>query len=259
MCIHHRKRELSCSSPESVEADYSLTAYEPRSKLCVNRPTGRSVATVQLPLRASMAVQNETTRDRILEAAEDAFGEQGYHETLVDDIAGRTSLSKGGFYFHFPSKEDLFFSVIDRLANRLTIRAEGAAAKCASPLVGVEAALTEVLTRLGRRRRIAKVLLVQGYSMGSAFEKKRVEVYGQFAAVIQDGLDRAVVAGEISPINTAVVARAWLGAVNEIVVNWVYRGSPTPTEALPVLRAILIGGLERPDSSLVTETEGNDD
>jgi len=206
-----------------------------------------------------MAVQNETTRDRILEAAEDAFGEQGYHETLVEDIAGRTSLSKGGFYFHFPSKQDLFFAVIDRLANRLTSRAEGAAAKCASPLAGAEAALTEVLTRLGGRRRIAKVLLVQGYSMGSAFEKKRVEVYGQFAAVIQDGLDRAVVAGEISPINTEVVARAWLGAVNEIVVNWVYRGSPTPTEALPVLRTILVGGLERPDSGGVTETENNND
>lgn len=202
-----------------------------------------------------MAVQSETTRERILEAAEDAFGEQGYHETLVDDIAGRTSLSKGGFYFHFPSKEDLFFAVIDRLAARLTGRAKEASAKCTSPLAGAEAALTEVLTRLGRRRRIAKVLLVQGYSMGSAFENKRVEVYGQFVAVIQEGLDRAVVVGEISPTNTEVVARAWLGAVNEIIVNWVYRGSPTPTEALPVLKSILVGGLERPDFDGATKTE----
>lgn len=205
-----------------------------------------------------MAVQSETTRERILEAAEDAFSERGYHETLVEDIAGRTSLSKGGFYFHFPSKEDLFFAVIDRLANRLTSRAEEASAKCDSPLAGAEAALTEVLTRLGRRRRIAKVLLVQGYSMGSAFEKKRVEIYGQFADVIQDGLDRAVVAGEISPINTEVVARAWLGAVNEIVVNWVYHGSPTPAEALPVLRTILVGGLERPNSSGASKSEDTD-
>ena len=209
-------------------------------------------------MRALMAVQSETTRERILEAAEDAFGERGYHETLVEDIAGRTSLSKGGFYFHFPSKEDLFFAVIDRLANRLTRRAEEAAAKCVSPLAGAEAALTEVLTRLGRRRRIAKVLLVQGYSMGTAFEKKRVEVYGQFAAVIQDGLDRAVAAGEIAPINTEVVARAWLGAVNEIVVNWIYRGTPTPTEALPVLRTILVGGLERPDSGGARRAEDHD-
>jgi hypothetical protein len=44
------------------------------------------------------------------------------------------------------------------------------------------------------------------------------------------------------------VARAWLGAVNEIVVNWVYSGTPTPAEALPVLRWVLVGGLERPGS-----------
>lgn len=195
-----------------------------------------------------MAVQRETTRDRILEAAEDAFGDKGYHETLVDDIAGRTSLSKGGFYFHFPSKEDLFFAVIDRLANRLTKRAEEAADACDSPLAGADAALSEVVNRLGRRRRLAKVLLVQGYSMGSAFEQKRVEVFGQFAAVIQDGLDRAVNAGEITPINTEVVARAWLGAVNEVIVNWIYRGTPTPSDALPVLRQVLVGGLQRPEA-----------
>ena len=193
-----------------------------------------------------MAVQRETTRDRILEAAENAFGDKGYHETLVDDIAGRTSLSKGGFYFHFPSKEDLFFAVIDRLASRLTRRAEEAAGRCESPLAGADAALSEVLTTLGRRRRLANVLLVPGYSMGSAFEQKRVEVFGQFAAVIQDGLDRAVEAGEISPIDTEVVSRAWLGAVNEVIVNWIYRGTPAPSDALPVLRKVLVGGLERP-------------
>jgi TetR/AcrR family fatty acid metabolism transcriptional regulator len=204
-----------------------------------------------------MAIQRETTRERILEAAEDAFADTGYHETLVDDIAGRTSLSKGGFYFHFPSKEELFFAVIDRLAGRLTRRAEAAAAACESPLAGADAALSEVLIRLGRRRRLAKVLLVQGYSMGSAFEKKRVEIFGQFAAVIQDGLDRAVEAGEISPVNTEVVARAWLGAVNEIIVNWVYLGTPTPGEALPVLRTILVGGLEVPTATDVEREVNN--
>jgi hypothetical protein len=93
--------------------------------------------------------------------------------------------------------------------------------------------------------------------MGSAFEKKRVEIFGQFAAVIQDGLDRAVEAGEISPVNTEVVARAWLGAVNEIIVNWVYLGTPTPGEALPVLRTILVGGLEVPTATDVEREVNN--
>ena len=222
-----------------------MTAGELQFSILYHRPTSRSVSFREL--KELMTVQRETTRDRILEAAEGAFGDKGYHETLVDEIAGRTSLSKGGFYFHFPSKEELFFAVIDRLANRLTRRAEAAAAACESPLAGADAALSEVLNRLGRRRRLAKVLLVQGYSMGSAFEQKRVQVFGQFAAVIQDGLDRAVEQGEISPTNTEVVARVWLGAVNELIVNWIYRGTPTPTEALPTLRQVLLGGLARPE------------
>ena len=187
--------------------------------------------------------QKEKTRDRILGAAEQVFASKGYHESLVDEIAEEVSLSKGGIYFHFPSKEDLFFSVMDRLADRLVSKAEDAAAKESSPLAKAEAALMEVLLRLGERRRLARILMVQGYSMGNAFEAKRVEIFGRFAEVIEANLDEAVKAGEIRDVDTAIAAHVWLGAINEIVIRWLYEGTPQPTEAAESLREILISGL----------------
>ena len=76
-----------------------------------------------------MTTANLQTRDRILEAAEAVFADNGYHDAIVDEIGRRTSLSKGGLYFHFPSKEGLFFAVLDRLADRLVNRAEEAASR----------------------------------------------------------------------------------------------------------------------------------
>ena len=187
--------------------------------------------------------QKKATRERILEAAEEVFAAKGYHEALVDDIAEETSLSKGGVYFHFPSKERLFFAVMDRLADRLVERAERAAANGEKPLERAEAALEAVLGALGRRRRLARLLMVQGYSMGNAFERKRVELFGRFAGVIKKHLDAAVEAGEIGRVDTEVAAHIWLGATNEVVIRWLYGGRTSPAESLPLLKDVLVGGL----------------
>ena len=58
-------------------------------------------------------------REKIMEAAEVVFAEKGYHDGAVVDIVRSTEISKGGLYFHFPSKERLFFAVMDHLADRL--------------------------------------------------------------------------------------------------------------------------------------------
>ena len=94
---------------------------------------------------ASSTLQRTQTRERILEAAEAVFADNGYHEALIDEIGKKTSMSKGGLYFHFPSKEDLFFAVMDRLANKLVKRAEKAADRASSPLESAEAALDAAL------------------------------------------------------------------------------------------------------------------
>ena len=50
----------------------------------------------------------DATRQRILEAAETVFAEKGYHRSVVDDIIREAKTSKGGFYFHFSSKQSIF-------------------------------------------------------------------------------------------------------------------------------------------------------
>ncbi|MFB3091610.1 MAG: TetR/AcrR family transcriptional regulator [Dehalococcoidia bacterium] len=185
-----------------------------------------------------------TARDRIMEAAEVVFAEKGYHDTAMDEIVRRTDMSKGGLYFHFPSKERLFFAVMDHLGNRLAERINASIAQESDAIARLEIALTTVLESLGKRRRLAKLLLVQGYSTGNAFEKKRIETYSRFASLIKDNLDLAVEEGSIPPIDTEIVSHLWVGAVNEVLIRWLYTGKPAPVkEALPVLKKILLRGV----------------
>ena len=61
---------------------------------------------------------DKTTRDRIVEAADRLFYEQGYETTSFADIAGAVRISRGNFYHHFKSKDEILDAVIElRLAN----------------------------------------------------------------------------------------------------------------------------------------------
>lgn len=54
-----------------------------------------------------------TLRDRLIAAATAEFAEGGYSASTLDAIAARAGVTKGGLYFHFAGKEELFFAVLD--------------------------------------------------------------------------------------------------------------------------------------------------
>lgn len=59
----------------------------------------------------------EVTIQKILDTAERLFMEKGYERASLQDIIDATGLSKGAIYHHFASKEDIFYSVCDRVGR----------------------------------------------------------------------------------------------------------------------------------------------
>ena len=53
------------------------------------------------------------TKDRILEAALIVFGEKGYHNATMAEIAEAAAVGKGTLYWYFSSKENLFSGMIE--------------------------------------------------------------------------------------------------------------------------------------------------
>ncbi len=63
-------------------------------------------------------MSDKTTRDRIVEAADRLFYRQGYEHTSFSDIADAVQISRGNFYHHFKTKDEILDAVINaRLAN----------------------------------------------------------------------------------------------------------------------------------------------
>lgn len=55
---------------------------------------------------------NTTTRQFIVEAADDLFYRQGFENTSFADIAKVVNISRGNFYHHFKTKDDILDAVI---------------------------------------------------------------------------------------------------------------------------------------------------
>ena len=66
--------------------------------------------------------QREATRERIVEAALEAFAEKGFHGASTRDIAERAGANQGLITYHFRSKDALWRAAADRIFARLAKR-----------------------------------------------------------------------------------------------------------------------------------------
>ncbi len=100
-----------------------------------------------------------------------------------------SATSKGGVYFHFPSKQALFLCLLDEAAQFLVERVERAMAVEADPIARGDAALRTVLQTFGGHRTLARLLLVEALGAGREFNAKLADLHAAFAGLVKRWLD----------------------------------------------------------------------
>lgn len=65
------------------------------------------------------AERRQATRDAIVAAAATLFGDKGFANTTIDEIASLAGVAKGAVYHHFPNKGAVFEAVLHRTSASL--------------------------------------------------------------------------------------------------------------------------------------------
>ena len=73
--------------------------------------------------------RREDIQDLILDGVDVLLGRYGYRKMTMEDVAREVGIGKGTIYLHFPSKEALVLSHIDRIIERLLTRLREIAAE----------------------------------------------------------------------------------------------------------------------------------
>jgi AcrR family transcriptional regulator len=92
---------------------------------------------------AAIVVPHErvTAAERILRAAIVLFRERGYHGSSMRTLARRLRMEAASLYYHYPSKQDILFAILDRTLDELLAGVGRAVAAADGPEARLRAAV----------------------------------------------------------------------------------------------------------------------
>jgi AcrR family transcriptional regulator len=165
-----------------------------------------------MDVKSKKVQQGEATRQALLCAARELFGEGGYAETSIDEVAHAAKVTKGALYHHYNGKRELFGAVYEQVKREVSERAATAFLEpdpwedlCA----GCEAILDAHLDPAVRR-----ILLYDAQAVLDADTIRHVENrYG--AVVLRGALRRAIRSRVIQPLPLKTLALMLTGAILE--------------------------------------------
>lgn len=166
-----------------------------------------------------MAERKRARRRKLLGEAIRMFGKKGYHLTTVPMIVAAAGSSIGSFYFYFRNKEDIFAAALRDLEKRIASALNEAIAQAGPDVLArMRAAVIAFVDFLARNPDEARILLVESSGLGPLLESVRNELIASHTRSVEKAL-RAV-ADRLAPMEPAVAANCWVGAVYQSVSQW---------------------------------------
>ncbi|MCJ7811601.1 MAG: TetR/AcrR family transcriptional regulator [Dehalococcoidia bacterium] len=140
-------------------------------------------------------------RERILEAALVLFASRGYHSVSIEDILRESGCTKGTLYYHFSSKDELGFAVIDERMRRLS--EEGAAAHLQSgehPIDRLSKALDALpnVTKLGTTGSTTTDIAIRMAAVHDGFRKRLAGHLQPWVEQVEEMVCKGVADGQIA-------------------------------------------------------------
>ena len=181
------------------------------------------------------------TRRRLIDAAEQVFGELGYHDASVVKLAEVAGVAAGTFYLYFDSKKAIFDELVRDLNRRVRHAMKEASSqgetRLQAELRGFEAyfrftAEHPTLYRIIRQAEFVSPEMLRYH-------------YDRLSAGYIEALKEASDSGEIGQLEPEVAAYALMGLGELIGMRWILWGDGRPmpkrvtTELERLIRCIL--------------------
>jgi AcrR family transcriptional regulator len=151
----------------------------------------------------------EQRRSQIADAAITCFAKKGYYEASMDDIAREAGLSKGSLYWHFPSKRDLFKSLLETWIAEVMEGLPEAVAACETNAEKLLLIADSIKNTVAVRPELARAQLevgaqaVRDDEFREWFRVSYLEQRRFFAGILEEGIR----AGEFRPVPVDATAR----------------------------------------------------
>ena len=169
----------------------------------------------------------QTTRNNLLDAAEQLFQSRGVSHTSLNDIATAAGTTRGAIYWHFKDKADLFNAMMERVTLPLEQTLVVAyVEQSAHPVAEIRSAMLEALRLIATDEQTCRALKIATHQveyttdMGAVLER---HLRGHDGCVARNhaALQRAFAArGQPPPMALDFAARGLQVLVEGLVHQW---------------------------------------
>jgi AcrR family transcriptional regulator len=179
------------------------------------------------------------TRAKLLEAAEQVFGELGYHDASIVKVTEAAGVGQGTFYLYFASKQEIFDELIRDLNRRVRHTMKEASSRgetrLESELLGFGAYFRFTADHPALYRIIRQAEFVSPHMLEYHYEK--------LAAGYVDGLRESIARGEVGDIDPEVAAWALMAAGEMLGMRYILWGDGSVPEHVEGELARIIRGV----------------
>ncbi|WP_196073069.1 TetR/AcrR family transcriptional regulator [Nakamurella alba] len=168
--------------------------------------------------RADRKPRDERWND-LVDVATQAFHDNGYDATSLQQIADEVGMLKGSLYYYFQSKEDLLFEVISRVHLDGLVNLQRLVAGPGTVAQILEAAVIGHMQFMSGHLTGTSVFLRDLSALPMARQEEITTRDGGYQGVFRDLLARGVASGEFrADLDVKVSALSLLGSL-----NWFHR------------------------------------
>ena len=174
-------------------------------------------------------------RRQLLEVALAVFGEQGFHQTSMNDVAEAAGVTKPVLYQHFRSKRDLYREVLTDVGGQLLDAITKATTAARSPHEQVELGFVAYFRFVATNEAAFRVLFGGGTRRDEEFAAQVAQVEGAIAEAIATLIDVEGLTGA----QRRQLAHGLVGLAEGTSRLWVAEGAEEQPEQLAALVADL--------------------
>src|SRR5262245_6470693 len=178
--------------------------------------------------RQSLPERRADRRRRLIAAALDLFGRQGYAATSIEALCAAASVSTRNFYEEFASRDLLLVAAHDHV-NAQVLQEVGDALsrqKATGPRRRALAAVRAFVRGMTRDPRWTRIAYREVVGVSPAVETGRRNWMRRWARLIEGEADSWSRQGLVPQRSFALTAIGLVGAINELVADWSSRPDP---------------------------------
>ena len=162
--------------------------------------------------KAPRTPRGERTLRKILDAAEEEFGQRGFAESSIVGITQRAGVALGTFYTYFDSKEAVFGAVVRDMSAQVRDHVAPAFREATSALDGERRALESFLEFARKHRDVYRIVDEAEVVDPVAYREHYETTATRIAARLSAARDNGEIAADLSDDDLEIAAWAIMGA-----------------------------------------------